>query len=271
MERKSQADRLSKTFIKLAILGLLAMGLLSSGRADAQAIWRSSSGNGSGGNSAVSVSVAKPAGLMAGDLLIMSVGMEGDTAVNTPSGWVQITGQQQSSNLSLYLFRKIATSADVTASNFSVSFASGGKHSVGISRITGHNPTAPIAAFAGALGANASNLVIAPSVTTTAANQLVLGFHAVKKSATFTASYGTERYDVSADPPSHAMFSYVKATAGSTGSKTATSSEPETYAAAQIAIASAPTATTTPEPTPAAARVIAVPADPEFSEISIST
>ena len=270
-------ERLSKQII--AFFSAIVLFSLTLQRAEAQAVVRSSSSYGAGGSAATSCSISKPSGLTAGDLMVMSVAVEGSSTVLNPTGWTRRILQQESSNFSLCVFWKIATSADAAASSFTVNFGSSGKHSVGLTRITGHNPTAPIVASASSQQPAASNLVIAPSVTTTAANQLVLGFHAVKKSATFTASYGTERYDVSADPPSHAMFSYVKATAGSTGSKTATSSEPETYAAAQIAIASAPTATptstpsvsTTPEPTAVAARVIAVPADPEFSEISIST
>jgi hypothetical protein len=188
----------------LAFFSAMVFLSLTSQRAEAQAVVRSSTSYGSGGSGALSYSIAKPSGLAAGDLMIMSVAVEGDKSVLIPTGWTRRIVQQESSNFGICVFWKIATAADAAASSFTVTFGASGKHSVGLTRITGHNPTAPIVASASSQQPAASNLVIAPSVTTTAANQLVLGFHAVKKSATFTASYGTERYDVSADPPSQA-------------------------------------------------------------------
>jgi hypothetical protein len=71
----------------------------------------------------------------------------------------------------------------------------------------------------------------------------------VKKSAAFSASgsFGTEIYDVAADPPSHAAYRYVQAGAGSTGTKTATSSQSEQWVGIQVAIRSG---ATSPEITP---------------------
>jgi hypothetical protein len=231
----------------LALLAATIFIAASSHRADGQAVVQSVTSFGSGGNSASTYSIAKPAGLAVGDLMILSVAVEGDSTASS-SGFTEIIRQTNGSNFSLYVFRRIADAAAVSATNFTVTFSSGKKHSVGLSRITGHNGTAPIAVSAGATGSGTA--VASPAITTTAANQLVLSFHGVKKGAAFTAGtgltggVGTERYDVSAEPPSHAMYSYVQAAAGSTGTKTATSSQSEVWAAVQVAINSVPVSPT---------------------------
>ena len=213
---------------------------LTPSTANGQAVVQSVTSFGGGGSSASSYSIAKPAGLAVGDLMILSVGIESATSV-TAAGFTQITSQANSSNFTLYVFRRIADAAAVSATNFRVSFGASKKYSVGLARITGHNGTTPIVTFASATGSGAA--VTSPTITTTAANQLVLSFHGVKKTASFSGGPGTKRYDVSADPPSHALYSYVQAAAGSTGTKTATSSQSEVWAAIQVAIASAPAAT----------------------------
>ena len=217
----------------LALLTAVILFSALANRAHAQAVVQSVTSFGSGGNSASSYNIAKPAGLAVGDLMILSVGIEGETSVSA-AGFTPVTSRANSSNFALYVFSRIADAAAVSATNFTVSFGAGKKYSVGLARITDHNSTTPIGAFAGATGSGTG--VASPAITTTAANQLVLSFHGVKKSASFSGGPGTERYDVSADPPSHALYSYVQAAAGSTGIKTATSSQSEVWAALQVAI-----------------------------------
>jgi hypothetical protein len=181
--------------------------------------------------------------------MILSAGIEGGKSFTAPSAtgaWTEVIRTANSSNFFIVVLRKIAVQADVNATSFSVGLG-GGKYSIGLSRITGHSATNPIAASGGATGSGTA--VASPAITTTAANQLVLSFHGVKKSAAFSASgsFGTEIYDVAADPPSHAAYRYVQAGAGSTGTKTATSSQSEQWVGIQVAIRSG---ATSPEITP---------------------
>jgi hypothetical protein len=181
--------------------------------------------------------------------MILSAGIEGGKSFTAPSAtgaWTEVIRTANSSNFFIVVLRKIAVQADVNATSFSVGVG-GGKYSIGLSRITGHSSTNPIAASGGATGSGTA--VASPAITTTAANQLVLSFHGVKKSAAFSASgsFGTEIYDVAADPPSHAAYRYVQAGAGSTGTKTATSSQSEQWVGIQVAIRSG---ATSPEITP---------------------
>jgi hypothetical protein len=229
--KMKKISRLFENSLALLTAGILFSALAN--RANAQAVVQSVTSFGSGGNSASSYNIAKPAGLAVGDLMILSVGIEGETSVSA-AGFTLISSQANSSDFALYVFRRVADAAAVSATNFTVSFGASKKYSVGLARITGHNSATPIGAFAGATGFGTR--VASPAITTTAANQLVLSFHGVKKSASFSGGPGTERYDVSADPPSHALYNYVQAAAGSTGTRTATSSQSEAWAALQVAI-----------------------------------
>ena len=230
----------------LALLTATAFFSASSFQANAQAVVQSVTSFGSGGNAASSYSIAKPAGLAVGDLMILSAAIEGSKTFTAPTAtgaWTEVIRRANGSNLFIVVLRKTAVQADVNATSFSMGVG-GGKYSIGLSRITGHNPTSPIAASAGATGFGTG--VEAPAITTTAANQLVLSFHGVKKSASFTpsGSFGTEIYDVAAEPPSLAAYRYVQAGAGSTGTKTATSSQSEEWVGIQVAIASVPASPT---------------------------
>jgi hypothetical protein len=230
-KKMKKISRLFENSLALLTAGILFSALAN--RANAQAVVQSVTSFGSGGNSASSYNIAKPAGLAVGDLMILSIGIEGETSVSA-AGFTLISSQANSSDFALYVFRRVADAAAVSATNFTVSFGASKKYSVGLARITGHNSATPIGAFAGATGFGTR--VASPAITTTAANQLVLSFHGVKKSASFSGGPGTERYDVSADPPSHALYNYVQAAAGSTGTRTATSSQSEAWAALQVAI-----------------------------------
>ena len=230
----------------LALLTATAFFSASSFQANAQAVVQSVTSFGSGGVAASSYSIAKPAGLAVGDLMILSAAIEGSKTFTAPTAtgaWTEVIRKANGSNLFIVVLRKTAVQADVNATSFSMGVG-GGKYSIGLSRITGHNPTSPIAASAGATGSGTG--VEAPAITTTAANQLVLSFHGVKKSASFTpsGSFGTEIYDVAAEPPSLAAYRYVQAGAGSTGTKTATSSQSEQWVGIQVAIASVPASPT---------------------------
>ena len=197
----------------------------------------------SGSSSSNNPSVNKPDNLAVGNLMIMSVCIEGgsDNNVTTASGsgWTKIIQQNNSSNVGVAVFWKIANSTDVAAPTFSASLSQSKINSIGILRITGHNASAPIAAFGGANSSTAS------AITTTAANQRVLTFHGVKKSSTFTASGRTEIYDVAANTASHAVYHYNQVAQGSTGTKATTLSQSAETVSIQVAIATAPAATPT--------------------------
>ncbi|MCH6232820.1 MBG domain-containing protein [Cognataquiflexum rubidum] len=222
----------SKTFFGLVAILLI----VSTENGFGQAVWQSSATAVGSGTS--SGTVLRPTGTTTGDLLIAGIMFESGTGatLSIPTGWTLILRTDQSSNVGMATYWKIATSSEPS----SYAFRAGGKWAVGISRISGANQTSPIAVSNGISSSSSSTSVVAPTVTTTANDQLVLAFYTNKKNGTYIPASGTtERYDepnTSEGMPSNMLATYVQATAGTTGTKTATASESETWAAQQIVV-----------------------------------
>jgi MSHA biogenesis protein MshQ len=206
----------------------------------AQPVWQSSS---TAVGKLKDIIVAKPAGTVQGDLLVVGIMLEkGSTSsITTPAGWTLIRRTDQGTNAGMGTYYKWAGASEPATYTFETSNSS--KWAVGMSRISGAYTLSPIHASNGATGTSGTS-VTAPSVTTTKLNTLVLAFYTNKKHATYTpASTTTERYDApnSAEGlPSNMMATFVQATAGATGNKVATASEGESWVGQQIAIREPP-------------------------------
>lgn len=205
-------------------------------KVNAQAVWENSSTAVGSGTSTGGVN--RPTGTIAGDLLIAGLMFESGSGatLTVPAGWTLIRRTNQSSNVGMATYFRIATSSEPA----SYAFRASGKWAVGISRISGADSNSPIAVSVGNSSGTSSNSVSAPSVTTTSPNQLVLAFYTNKKGATYTPASGTEeRYDVpnsSGGFPSNMMATYVQSGIGATEVRIATASEAETWAAQQVVI-----------------------------------
>lgn len=228
-------------------LFLLLLFIAGTVAVQAQPAVQSAGSKGNGGSAISSIIISKPDGLAAGDLMVACIGYESgsDVCVSPPASWTAILKTDNGSNCGISTFWKIASANDASAISFEFIFLNSNcsgpttkKNSGGIVRITGHDPTNPINIQSG-VPTSSSTSHVAPSITPTVSNTLVLAFYGVKKSATFSGGFGTERFDVSADPPSTACYSYSHVS-GATGPKTVTSSETEIGVAQQIAIAPAP-------------------------------
>jgi len=118
--------------------------------------------------SGTSIVVDRPTSLVAGNLLVAVIGSGGFNAViSSPAGWTQ-SATVTTSGRPLTVFHKMADSGDAAASNFTFTSTVSGSLRAFVCRVTGADASTPIAATATA------NNIIAPSVTTTADNQLVL-------------------------------------------------------------------------------------------------
>jgi hypothetical protein len=223
------------------LIGLIAILLIASTENGfGQAVWQSSATAIGTSNTATA---NKPSGTVEGDLLIASLTFESgiNATITPPTGWIQILRTEQTGNVGIITFYKIAGSSEGATYTFggaSSNNLAGKKWSLGISRISGASAISPFALVTAATGSSGN--VVAPSITTQFSNQLVLAFYTNKKGATYTAASGTvKRYDApntSGGIPSNMMASYVQATAGATGTKTATPSETAEWAAQQIVI-----------------------------------
>jgi len=182
--------------------------------------------------------VAIPVGTEEDDLLVVGLMIEKGTAttITPPAGWTLIRRTNETTNTGMATYYKVATASEPASYTFTVTNSP--KWGIGISRILNADPLDPIVIHDGAFGGQVFN-VVAPSITPTVCNTLVMAFYSNKKNATFTPADGTtERYDVpnnSEGQPSNMLATYVHES-GPTGTKTAIASEKEYWVAQQVSI-----------------------------------
>jgi len=192
-----------------------------------------------GSGSSSPPTVLKPSGTSAGNLLIIGLMYEkgNSTTVSPPSGWTLIRTTNQANNVGMATYFKVANSNE--PGDYAFGLTSSPKWSIGISRLEGTDPVNPIDVHGGASGGKAFDAV-APSVTTTACNALVMTFFSNKRNSTWIPPVGTtEVYDEPNNQnglTSNMMAYFVKASAGATGPKTATASINEAWVAQQVAV-----------------------------------
>ncbi|MGI9206052.1 MAG: LamG-like jellyroll fold domain-containing protein, partial [Woeseiaceae bacterium] len=121
-----------------------------------------------------SLSVAKPIGTAAGDLLVAAIVTDGNSASSLNlSGWTPVNiGANANGRVSLGIWWKQAGSSEPNQYQFTWS---GNEQAYGwIMRFTGHDPSSPILYDAGALTGDSSSDPIAQRLTTTEDDMLVL-------------------------------------------------------------------------------------------------
>lgn len=218
-------------------LALLAIGMAFSVSIFAQPVWESHTII-NGDNT--SPSIARPSGVEAGDLLVVAFILEKGSGVNISgglTGWNQILITNNGSDFGMHSYYKIAGSSE--PANYSFTLSTSGKWIVTMSRISGADPLSPIITSAG--GAGKSTTLTAPSISIPVNNALILNYFNLKKPATFTLApeLGLDvKYSASipAVSLSGILATFNQNVAGSTGDKTITANQEESWVAQQIAI-----------------------------------
>lgn len=176
-----------------------------------------------------SLSVSRPSGTAANDVMIAAVGVRPSTAtIAAPAGWtlVRRTDNNNGGTNSLAVFHRLASAGEPSSYVWNVS---GATEAVGgIQSFTGVDPANPIDVESGQ--ATAISLAHAtPSVTTTVANAMVVTAHTFATSTTWTPPSGmTEAFDVQYQPVATNLGQSiegnyaVQAAAAATGAKSAT-------------------------------------------------
>lgn len=170
---------------------------------------------------ATTVDLQVPAAAAAGDLLIAH--LVNDNTSSTPAGWSLLHDVTDPANLQSRLYQRVATPSDPGTTH---SFTVTGNKSAG-SLVVVRGATGPVALADAAGTANGSTVnVVAPSLTSTRANTLLLTFHGVKQAGvTFSTPAGmTEVYDFGPSGVSLAGDREARASAGATGTRTAVAS-----------------------------------------------
>lgn len=176
----------------------------------------------------------------------------GDATITPPAGWTAIASIDQGSafELEVRLYWKIAGGSE--PSTYSVGIGGqGGGNNFGYGWIwtyTGADGTTPVPASATQRNTSSSTSALCPSVTTTAADQTMVCVYVSGNNSvsnTWTPPSGmTERLDAGSNPTGFVVgiADLAVASAGATGTKTATASLSGTSNCISFAVASVPPA-----------------------------
>jgi hypothetical protein len=198
-------------------------------------------------NRTTSLTIDKPAGTVAGDLLVAVAAHQVGQfrSMSAPAGWsvVPNTDWADGNNARIHAWYTIAGPAEPSSYAFQLTGGSGQDISGGILAISGARQASPINASNGqSNGPGSSSSVTAPSITTSLANSLLLFGGACANSYTFTPPPGMfEQWD-RATTSANSKVSTETATqpisgVGATGIRVATLSSSCRNVAINIAVA----------------------------------
>jgi hypothetical protein len=197
--------------------------------------------------SGTSVSVSLPASVAAGDLLVMVIQTSAGAAptVNAVTGWTHlITKQTSVTGFAFDVFYRVADGTE--GSTVTVTTTAAANFQVIVARVTGADTVTPINASASGSVA-AGSTAATPSITTTAANCLIVSIASPVSTATSTAPTGmTKRWQDNNGAVGNEISwaDVVQAAAGATGTQTWTIGATTSFATAVVTIAVAPGAGT---------------------------
>jgi hypothetical protein len=196
------------------------------------------------------VAVPYPAGIAAGDLLVIAGEHESARTMNLPSGWTRLFGPVNASGGggAMEFFYKVATGSE--SGTLTVTLNLAGQISAIMSAFSGVDTAAPVDVSATATTPTSGSSVSAPSVTTTKANTLLLHLFWLWMGASpsMTPPAGdTERYDTPSTQTSYlyGLSTVTKAAAGATGTAAPTLSA-GMFGGLTATVALAPLTVTTP-------------------------
>src|SRR5437763_1786579 len=200
--------------------------------------FRGSATNSSGtASSATSLSISRPAGTLANDVMVASISAHGSSSpptITPPSGWTLIvTTTSNGQNLAVSTYWKLAGTAGADPGPYSFTVSPSSRIAGGISAYFNVDTTNPINASGGAAGSST------PSITTTVANTMLVGcFGRSDNKAVGAPSGMTERFNAESSSSggtttdaSSESADALQASPGASGSKASTSGAPNTSTA----------------------------------------
>jgi hypothetical protein len=195
-----------------------------------------------GGSKSATLSIARPAGITSGDVLVASIAARGSAPISAPAGWVVVENRVSGTTLRTVAFLKVAGASEPTGYTFTLS-AGNGAAGV-IASYAGVNTSSPLAAANGSPNA-ASSAIAAPSISTTSPNSLLVGVFATATGATVSPPAGMVEAVESlfkSGPRKVAieLSDQVIAAAASTGPRTASASKAAVNIGLVLALSPAP-------------------------------
>lgn len=178
--------------------------------------FRSASSAADDSNTTTTIVVNKPASVAVDDVMLMIASTRADRTISTPSGWTRlddvVTADTTNSGLRSATFYRVVDGSE--GSTFSVVYSGNVRGSVAIAAYSG----ATVTGAQNAVQNNAAgDTITTPSVTTTNANQMVVGLGSFRSSTAMTPDAATtERADEIGAIATAYIADEVKATAGAT-------------------------------------------------------
>src|SRR3954469_1877884 len=179
---------------RASVVGLVCVSslLLWSAPAGAANFFRSASSNQNGAGS-TSLAINKPAGVVAGDVMIAAVGANGNTAITAPAGWSSVGLYDAAAWTNtgwIQVAFKVAGASEPASYSWALGTTRPGAGT--IVDYIGVDNAAPIQTSA--VGTGTTSPAVAPTITTTSANQMVIanvGGRNTTGAFTFTNPAGT--------------------------------------------------------------------------------
>jgi hypothetical protein len=173
-------------------------------------------------DASTTLTIAKPSGTAAGEVMVAQVVSRGGAAIVPPKGWSEIRDTAKSSSDHMTTFVKVTGSEEPASYAFTSTDAVG--KAGGIATWEHVDTSSPIVESSGATGTGTT--VTAGSVTTTAAHTPIIFVAGALGAATTTPPTGlTERWDIASNgkyKASAESASVVQPESGPSGSKSAT-------------------------------------------------
>jgi hypothetical protein len=199
-------------------------------------------------HNASTLSIAVPAGTVAGDVMIAAITVTPSTVpITAPGGWTQIRAVTQASGggSQLATYYRVATASEPASYTWTLTTSHTGAAG-GIVSYSGVDNTTPIDVSASVI-TNSSLNHTAPTITTSIANDMLVTVHEYESASSWTPPGGmTERVDIASRAVSSngitlEMNELVLGAAGATGAKTATAAgnNKDSGATASIALRAA--------------------------------
>ncbi len=188
---------------------------------------------------ATTLTINRPGGVVAGDVMVAGIGIRGAPTVATPAGWTLIRTDAAGTYTTQALYYRVATASE--PASYTWSFSKSVPAAGGISAYQGVDTTTPVG-VSGATGQNSNTTsIVAPSVTTTVAGAEVIGFFSIGGGNSITPPAGmTERSEASSTAGSNHVTwetsDFSQTTAGATGTKTATATNPHPNVGALVVL-----------------------------------
>ncbi len=226
--------------------------------------------------STTTISLAAPTGTVAGDVVLATIGIGATGAtiqptITPPAGWTLVNRTNHATSDALAVYRHAFATGE-SSYTFTTGVPVGGVAL--LSSWVGVDLTNPVDVVAGLDSVPTTTTVVAPSVTTTTANTVLVahyfGYRGGANGTTWTAPSGLTRVGTVSNGGSRSGSVHFgnQATAGSTGTKLATASTTQDFADGILLALRAASATTNP---PLISAIAASAVTPSGATISWTT